>query len=292
MHLAFDDWDQVRTAYQVARLGTVSAAAEVMGVHHATIIRHIDALELQLGTKLFQRHARGYTATEAGNDLLRVADATQDQLSQLAGRLKGQGEAIKGDLIVTSLEFMSPYISPILARFQQKHPDVEIRFLTDERLFRMEYGEAHLAIRVGQKPSDPDYVVQPLRQFSMGLFGAKSYIEKFGQPKGFADLKDHRFVGFEGGGSRAPTQKWLIENALAENVTYKVTSTMSAFDAIQAGVGLGFVSHDIGERDSNLVQCLEPKAEWEVASWLVTHVDLHRTPKVQRILRMMKENLT
>ena len=59
-----ENWDEVRTAYQVARLGTVSGAAEVLGVHHATVIRHIDALEGRLGVKLFQRHARGYTATD------------------------------------------------------------------------------------------------------------------------------------------------------------------------------------------------------------------------------------
>ena len=56
-----DGWDEIRTAYHVARVGTVSGAAEVLGVHHATVIRHIDALEEKLGVKLFQRHARGYT---------------------------------------------------------------------------------------------------------------------------------------------------------------------------------------------------------------------------------------
>ena len=57
--MGIDTWDEIRTAYQVARLGTVSGAAEVLGVHHATVIRHIDALEKRLGVKLFQRHARG-----------------------------------------------------------------------------------------------------------------------------------------------------------------------------------------------------------------------------------------
>ena len=44
-----DNWDEIRTAYQVARNGTVSGAADVLGVHHATVIRHIDALEQRLG---------------------------------------------------------------------------------------------------------------------------------------------------------------------------------------------------------------------------------------------------
>mgnify|MGYP000273364863 FL=1 len=48
-----NNWDEIKTAYQVARMGTVSGAAEVLGVHHATVIRHIDALEGQLGVKLF-----------------------------------------------------------------------------------------------------------------------------------------------------------------------------------------------------------------------------------------------
>ncbi len=65
------NWDEIRTAYHVARLGTVSGAAEALGVHHATVIRHIDALEARIGVKLFQRHARGYTPTEAGEDLLK-----------------------------------------------------------------------------------------------------------------------------------------------------------------------------------------------------------------------------
>ena len=92
-----DNWDEVRTAYQVARMGTVSGAAEVLGVHHATVIRHIDAIESRLGVKLFQRHARGYTPTEAGDDLLRVAQATEDQFSQLVGRMKGRGDDVSGE---------------------------------------------------------------------------------------------------------------------------------------------------------------------------------------------------
>ncbi|MEL6224833.1 MAG: LysR family transcriptional regulator, partial [Cyanobacteria bacterium J06627_8] len=83
-----DAWNEIRTAYQVARLGTVSAAAEYLGVHRATVIRHIDALESVLGEKVFQRHSRGYTPTEVGLDLMRVAKTTDEQFSQLMGRIK------------------------------------------------------------------------------------------------------------------------------------------------------------------------------------------------------------
>ena len=43
--MSIEAWDEIRTAYHVARAGTVSGAAVELGVHHATVIRHIDALE-------------------------------------------------------------------------------------------------------------------------------------------------------------------------------------------------------------------------------------------------------
>src|SRR5690606_11053699 len=100
--------------------------------------------------RLFQRHARGYTPTEAGLDLLRVAQATDDQFAQLAGRIRGLGEAVTGELVVTSLSMLAPRLVPALSRFQRLHPGLVVRYLTGERLFRLEYGEAHVAIRAGQ----------------------------------------------------------------------------------------------------------------------------------------------
>lgn len=157
------NWDEIRTAYQVARLGTVSGAAEVLGVHHATVIRHIDALEARMGVKLFQRHARGYTPTEAGQDLARVAQATDDQFQQLAGRIKGQGEGVSGELLVTSLINFSPLMVGALQSFREAHPEIVVRYLTGTRLFRLEYGEAHVALRAGSAPQEPTTLCSPSR---------------------------------------------------------------------------------------------------------------------------------
>ena len=112
-----DNWDEVKTALHVARIGTVSGAAEVLGVHHATVIRHIDALEERLGVKLFQRHPRGYTATEAGEDLCRVAQTAQEQFAQFASRARGQGDSVSGELVVTTLSLLTPKLDPMFPVF-------------------------------------------------------------------------------------------------------------------------------------------------------------------------------
>ncbi len=287
-----ENWDEVRTAYQVARLGTVSGAAESLGVHHATVIRHIDALEARLGVKLFQRHARGYTATEAGEDLMRVAGATEDQFGQLLGRIKGHGTDVSGDLVVTSLVMLSQQIAPLLAAFQAKHPDVIVRYLTGDRLFRLEYGEAHVAVRAGPAPEQPDNVVQKLTDQTMGLYAATSYVAAHGLPQGPQDYGHHRFLGPEDVESRAPCFRWLRDAVARENVVFRSDDYRALDYALASGAGIGFVSVVEAAQNPDLVEVLAPRPEWSTPLWLVTHVDLHRTSKVQALVRFLKSNVT
>ncbi len=285
-----DNWDEIRTAYQVARIGTVSGAAEVLGVHHATVIRHIDALEERLGTKLFQRHARGYTPTEAGQDLMQVAQTTDDQITQLAGRIRGQGDSVQGDLIVTSIATLSPLLTPILVDFQKMHPDVNIQFLTGDRLFRLEYGEAHVAIRAGQDaPAQPDNVVQKLTTQCVALYGSKTYLDEAGIPEGIEDLRKHRFVAGDKTFKRAPFYRWLDETIPDANISFRASDFNSLEEAVVAGAGLGFMSEWYAQMQPDMVRVMEPRPEWVGHLWLVTHVDLHRTLKVQTFLKFLKE---
>jgi len=286
-----DNWDEIRTAYYVARAGTVSGAAQELGVHHATVIRHIDALEGQMGVRLFQRHARGYTPTEAGADLLRVAQATDDQFAQLAGRIRGQGDTVTGDLVVTSLASFSHVMTPILVRFQRAHPDVSVRYLTGSRLFRLEYGEAHVAIRAGSPPDQPDNVVQKFSAENIALYGSKDYIALSRMPTSVEDLKAHRFISYDQPPSRAPHHNWLKENIPSERVTFKVADDNSLQQAILAGAGLGFMLERLASCHPELVEVLPPSQEWAAPLWLVTHVDLHRTAKVQTFLTFLKSEM-
>ncbi len=284
-----DNWDEIRTAYQVARMGTVSGAADILGVHHATVIRHIDALEARLGVKLFQRHARGYTATEAGDDLLRVATATDDQFSQLVGRIKGRGADVSGDLVVTSLVSLSPLLAPALGEFQIANPDVVIRYLTGDRLFRLEYGEAHVAIRAGSAPDQPDNVVQPFVPLRMGLYATCAYVARHGVPNGVDDFANHYFVGHDDETSRAPFNKWLRAHAPAENIIFRSTDARAMEQAVMAGVGIGFLPLWQAAQCQNVTEICPPEESWSAPLWLVTHVDLHRTTKVQSFLTYLKE---
>lgn len=284
-----DNWDEYRTAYQVARLRTVSAAAEVLGVHHATVIRHIDSLEGKLGAKLFQRHARGYTPTEAGEDLLTVAAATEDQLTQLAGRIHGRGASVTGDLIVTCLPQMSPLMARTIAKYQISHPEIRAELIVDTRPLRLEYGEAHVALRAGAPGDDLDNIVQELAKLPMGLFAHKDYIFRHGPLNGMDDIPNHRFCRISNLNPRAPFMRWIGEHVPEENVVYKCSDTNTVQDAVIAGAGIGFLPGYIGHEHPDMKEVMPSDPSWSSTFWCVTHVDLHRTAKVHSFVTFLKE---
>ena len=288
--MSFDHWDEIRTAYQVARVGTVSGAADALGVHHATVIRHIDALEQRLGAKLFQRHARGYTPTEAGQDLLNVAAQTDDQFTQLAGRIKGRGDEVTGELIVTSIDALSPLLIPSMAAFGRRHSDLRVRLMTDQRLFRLEYGEAHVAIRAGQLPDQPDNVVQPFFTQTLRMMASRAYVERYGTLE-TGNVEDHRFIGATEDTPRAPYFRWLNEHVPASAIYFRATSMMASKVAVQSGIGIGFIASWDRDGVEDLVEVLPPLEDWSAKVWLVTHMDLHRTAKVQTFVRFLKEQV-
>ena len=283
-----DNWDEIRTAYQVARLGTVSGAADVLGVHHATVIRHIDALEARLGVKLFQRHARGYTPTEEGRDLARVAQTTDDQLQQLSARIRGRGNDMTGELLVTSLVELGPFLVPALTGFQAQHPGLVVRLLTDERVFRLEYGEAHVALRAGSAPQEPDNVVQPFLKQQVAAYASRDYVAQHGMPDIGGDLSGHAFVAHDNAENRAPFNRWLRTHVPEDRLVFRSTDARVMEQAVLAGVGIGFFSVLQAERQPELVQVMGPRDDWTSPLWLVTHVDLHRTSKVQAFLKHLK----
>lgn len=282
-------WTEIRTASLVAQLGRVSAAAQALGMHHSTVIRHIDALEERLHTKLFQRHARGYTPTEAGQELLRTSNQVIDQLTQMLDRIETSREEVAGQLIVTAIPIMSPLVLPVIKTFQDKFPAVQVLYHSDVRTFHLAYGEAHVAFRAGTEPTHPDNVVVPLMDYRVGLFASREYIRKHGRPRTVADLAKHRFVVFEVDDERAPFHLWLLERVPEQNIVLRTAQSSSGWSAVNNGMGIGFLPLALASDDMVELFPDEHPPEWEVKIWLVTHVDLHRSLKVRSFTKIVQE---
>lgn len=270
------NWDEIRTAAHVARLGTISAAARALGVHRATVTRHIDALEAMLGAKLFQRHARGLSPTDLGRELLRVADATDAQFGELFRFARGSAGDLTGSFTVTSVDVLVPSILPVIDAFQARHPGVQVLLVSSDRVLKLEYGEADIAFRIGPKPDHPDNVVLPLWQVTIGLFGP--------QP----DWK--RFAGPGPNAPHAPYFDWLEKNLPAEQIVLTSNSIAALWAAVRTGRVAGFMPTSMAV-GTDLIEMTTAQEDWHEQVWAVTHVDLHRSAKVQAFVQVLKEQI-
>lgn len=286
--MLMDSWTEINTAYCVAKEGTVSKAAEVLGVHRATVNRHIETLEQKLGVRLFIRHRRGYHLTEAGQEFLSVAGRAHDILDDFAGRVRVQTSELSGEVIVTTLFPISNVLMPAFQAFRREHPKTRISLVADPALFKLEHAEAHVALRVGREPRNDDYVVQHFCELKFGLFAHSSYLEKHGTPRGLDDLERHYFAGNPTKGSNAPYEAWMAEHVPADRVVFRTADALVTEQAIKNGLGLGFMPVARSVLGQDLHQIGPALEEWTVNVWLVTHVDLHRTEKVRAMLRCLK----
>lgn len=283
-----DKWAELRTAYQVAKLGTVSAAADALGFHRATVNRHIDALEDAIGARVFIRHARGYTLTEVGRDVLRVAQKTEELIEDLAGRVQGGQTEVTGEIKLTILAPFGGLIMDAIAQFRAENPNCRVEIEASEDLARLEYGEAHVALRAGAKPEHPDYVVSSFGPVGFNLYAHDRYIERYGVPRNFNALKGHTFVVPQLNDGRLPFLPWLKDHVTDDLIALMSSDISVLVEAVSKGIGMGFMGDEDAKRRGNLHAMLPPNKDWAVPGWLVTHVDLHRTEKVQAMLDCIK----
>ena len=291
MKAQIDNWALVRSALVVAERGTLSAAAQTLGLHHATVSRHIDTLEAALGCKLFYRHSHGYIATEAGRELARVGASVRDQLMQLAHRLQGKDEDISGPLTLTTVAELTPLLTPWLAELHMQHPKLTIQLVAKKDKLKLEYGEADIAIRAGEKPQEPDNVVQHFSDITLGLYAHQSYVARHGMPRNEQELQNHWFVIAGNAKNGSPLHTWLFKKAPKDRIIFTSEEPLLVNQALYQGMGIGIHFTDTVPATETLLPVLQNEACLHSNLWLTTHIDVHWTTKVQAVLAFLKNKV-
>ena len=182
-----------------------------------------------------------------------------------------------------------PMLAPIFERFLREHPKIEINFVSSSKRLRMEYGEAHVAFRVGNKPEEPDSVVQYFREVEYGLFASTRYVEKHTLPQHLSEFSNHKFFRFLGHGEAHPWHIWSHRYIPEQNVSLRTYSATALEHALFAGLGIGLFPIEESLSHPDLIPVLPDLGRWTEIFWLVTHVDVHRSPKVEAFLNLLKQ---
>jgi LysR family transcriptional regulator, cell division regulator len=124
------DADDLRFFEAVARFGGMNRAATALNTVQSNVTSRIRALEAELGTTLFLRHARGVSTTPAGQRLLPYATRVRSLLDDAVRATRDDGTPA-GPLVIGSLETTAAIrLSPLLATYAGRYPDVDLSLRT------------------------------------------------------------------------------------------------------------------------------------------------------------------
>lgn len=287
--MSINCWAEFRTAMMVAKLGSASAAASELGLHRATVTRHIETVEAALGTSLFLRHSRGLKMTDAGRDMFDVAGRVDDMFADLQGKTRNKSGQLSGELKITSLGGIVNLIMPAIKGYNELYPNIAVSYLSESRLMQLEYGEAHIAVRAGPKPTFPEYVVVPFRKIRFGVYGHKDYVDRVKASKAGASLGDYKYVGSTDENARSPYVKWLRKLNPNPEIAVRINDFQCTSAAISAKVCIGTLPEFVAQNVKDLVEVVPPADEMSIPLWIVTHRDLKKVTKVQEFIRLLQE---
>jgi LysR family glycine cleavage system transcriptional activator len=138
----------LRAFEATARLGSLLAAAEELGVTHGAVSRQVRLLEGWAGIALFERIGRRLVLTEAGRVYRDALGGAFDALAAASGRLRQHGSLVQSLTVNALPTFAMRWLLPRLAGFQRRHPAIELRLVTaDDPVERLAPGACDVAIR-------------------------------------------------------------------------------------------------------------------------------------------------
>jgi DNA-binding transcriptional LysR family regulator len=156
------DVRRLRVLTEVAGRGSLSAAAEALSYTASAVSQQIAALEREAGTVLLERRARGVVLTEAGQVLVRHADAVLAQLAAAEGELAALEDLRTGRLRMASFATAGASLLPLAVdAFRARHPEIAFSIQQaspQESVARLRDGTLDLAITVDLGPSPAEGV--------------------------------------------------------------------------------------------------------------------------------------
>lgn len=279
------EWDDLRFVLAVARHGSLTATARVLGVTQPTMGRRLEHLEARLGAALFERTASGVTLSALGTSLLPLAEQMEQSALAVERRIAARDTGLGGLVRITTLEWVGHHIlTPILAEFCRLHPGVTVELLTADRVFSLARHEADIALRTSRFEQDSS-VQRKVGVSPQGLYASEAYLAKHGVPDYAAGCPGHMLVTMPDAAFTVPHVYWLRDHlAPKAHVALQSNSLDVHAAAAMAGAGLVILPRILGDHVAGLRRLNPPEPAPEREFWLGFHEDLQHTPRVRSLV--------
>ena len=287
-------WNEPHLVLCIRRAGTLTGAAETLGIDHSTAFRRLRSLEGDLGTRLFERLPGGqYQATAAGERMALAAERMEEEMLALDRELLGHDLRLAGHLRVTSSESLAHgLLTPRIKAFRTAHPGIGIELNLDNRVLDLTRREADIAVRP-LRPREGDLWGRKLADIAWAVYGARGMVKPARQALSRSSgLGDRPFIGWDESSRRIRAADWVERTAGPGAIAYRTASLLHQLAAAKAGLGLAVLPCYLGDPEPGLVRAVaSPVPELTDELWIVTHVRLKQTARVRAFLDVVGAGL-
>ncbi|GKT12426.1 MAG: hypothetical protein ISEC1_P1404 [Thiomicrorhabdus sp.] len=286
-------FESMDTFIRVVEAGSISGAADRMGVAKSAVSRRLKELEEHLGVALFNRTTRKMNLTETGqsyyqqsvrilDDVLEAELATSQAHGELKGRLK----------VALPLSFGLMHLGPAISEFLQAYPGIEFDLdFSDREVDLMQEG-FDLAIRIADLP-DSSLIARRIAPIQTVMCASPDYLERMGTPKSLDDLANHKCLVY----SLLPDpERWHFLGAKGKLLATKIHPYLKATngeflrDCAVEGQGIvllpSFICHQKIEKGA-LVPILTQYCQPNLAAYAIYPQTRHLSKRVQSLVEFL-----
>lgn len=277
----------------IVEAGSITAAANRMGLAKSSLSRYLIQLEKRLSVRLLHRNPRSFSLTTLGErvychalEMLCAVEAVETTVQQALGTPNGL-------LRMAAPSVLNEWLLPVLARFQQTHPTVHFSLQHDDASLELPR-RLDLVFNLDQKPVDSSEIIARAGGELRNLIVASpALLARLGQPQRLDQVDDEYLLSR---GSPEVIQPWRLHGRQHQPQRYALVSNNlnNLRDAAKAGLGLACLpalacANDLAS--GTLVQaCLQ---EQPLASTLYLLTPSYRgiTPTIRSLLKTLREEL-
>lgn len=234
--------DELETFVRIVDAGSITEAAEQLGVAKSGVSRRLRGLEKRLGARLLNRTTRRSSLTDAGRAYYEGAVRVLADFEELDQSVAQQEAALEGRLrLALPLSFGLCHLSPAIEAFAREHPGLALQLDFSDHVVNLVEGGFDLAIRIS-KLKDSSLQARRICPVRLLYCASPAYLREKGAPQSPADLQHHDFLRYDAGDSprigrtrmSANNGDFLVDMAIAGHGVI-LTPSFIAWKALASG---------------------------------------------------------
>jgi DNA-binding transcriptional LysR family regulator len=268
-----DHFSDILMFSEVARAGSVTAAARRLGVPKSTLSRRLIQFEERLGGKLMLKSTRRIVLTEAGQDYLARCEQVARELEKATALFEPVTSEVRGTLRVTMpTDLGAHFLSEFFAAFSRRHAALKLELNMNDARVDLLGERFDVALRAGAlKPSS--LVGRRIASVHFALYASPAYLAAAGRPASPSELATHRCILLEAH-ARPVRQLVLVNGRKSAHATMSgpiTSSTLGLTHALAvAGAGIAELPAQMCARETREGALVRVLPQWSPPPW-----DLH-----------------